>query len=311
MASVNYRGVLPAIITPFNEAEEIHFDDLTNYGRWLKSISGVTGIVANGHAGEGTALSAAEREQVLRVLKEDLGEGLPIIAGVVGDGTRVIVEDALLAAAAGADTLLVFPAPSWLRFGYQAGAVQERHRAIYEATGLPMIMFQFPEVTKATYTLDLLLELAAMEGIEALKDGARDLIRWDTETPVLRQERPDLAILTCQDEFLMHTMWESDGALVGYAALIPELMVELLEAARAHQYDRAKEVYDRMLPITKAVYHRESHIESTQAMKMGLVHRGLLSSPTVRAPLMPLGSDVYESVAAALDAAGVKAITSV
>jgi 4-hydroxy-tetrahydrodipicolinate synthase len=311
MAAVDYRGVLPATITPFDERREVHWDDLRRYGHWLKSIPGIAGLVANGHAGEGTALSDDEREQVLRVLKEELGEGLPVIAGVVGDGTRIVVDDARRAAAAGADALLVFPAPSWLRFGYQAGAVQERHRAIYEATGLPMIMFQFPETTKATYTLDLLLELAAMEGVEALKDGARDMVRWDTEVPVLRRERPELAILTCQDEFLMHTMWESDGALVGYAALIPELMVELLEAARSHNYDRAKEVYDRMLPITKAVYHRESHIESTQAMKLGLVHREILSTATVRPPLMPLGSDAGHSVAAALDSAGVKAIASV
>lgn len=311
MTTVDYRGVLPAIVTPFDDAGEVHWEDLRNYGRWLKSISGVTGLVANGHAGEGTALSATEREEVLHALKDDLGDDMPVIAGVVGDGTRVIVDDARRAAAAGADALLVFPAPSWLRFGYQAGAVQERHRTIHEATGLPMIMFQFPQVTKATYTLDLLLELAAMDGIVAFKDGARDMIRWDTETPVIRRERPDLAILTCQDEFLLHTMWESDGALVGYAALIPELMVELLTAARAHDYDAAKGVYDRMLPITRAVYHRESHIESTEAMKIGLVHRGILSSSTVRPPLMPLGAEVRDSVAAALESAGVEAMASV
>jgi len=93
---------------------------------------------------------------------------------------------------------------------------------------------------------------------------------------------PDTAILTCQDEFLLHTMWESDGALVGYAALIPELMVELLEKAKSHDYDAAKECYDRMAPITRAVYHRSSHIESTAAMKIGLVQRGIIAHDVVR-----------------------------
>jgi 4-hydroxy-tetrahydrodipicolinate synthase len=112
-------------------------------------------------------------------------------------------------------------------------------------------------------------------------------------------------MLTCQDEFLLHTMWESDGALVGYAALIPELMVEMLEKAKAHDYDAAKEVYDRMAPITRAVYHRESHMESTMAMKMGLVQRGHLKNSVVRSPLLPLEEAAGPGIRAALVSAGV------
>jgi 4-hydroxy-tetrahydrodipicolinate synthase len=112
-------------------------------------------------------------------------------------------------------------------------------------------------------------------------------------------------MLTCQDEFLLHTMWESDGALVGYAALIPELMVELLEKAKAHDYDAAKEAYDRMAPITRAVYHRESHMESTMAMKMGLVQRGHLKNAVVRSPLLPLEESAGPGIRAALTSAGV------
>jgi 4-hydroxy-tetrahydrodipicolinate synthase len=124
---------------------------------------------------------------------------------------------------------------------------------------------------------------------------------------VIREQFPDTAILTCQDEFLLHTMWESDGALVGYAALIPELMVELLATAKAHDYDEAKAVYDRMAPLTSAVYHRTSHIESTAAMKLGLVHRGVIANATVRPPLMPLEDAAAGEIAAALEAAGVGA----
>jgi dihydrodipicolinate synthase/N-acetylneuraminate lyase len=96
-----------------------------------------------------------------------------------------------------------------------------------------------------------------------------------------------------------------DGALVGYAALIPELMVELLEKAKAHDYDATKEVYDRMMPITRAVYHRESHMESTMAMKLGLVERGLLKNAVVRSPLMPLEANASSGIREALQVAGV------
>jgi 4-hydroxy-tetrahydrodipicolinate synthase len=301
------QGVLPAIVTPFNDEGVIDEASLDNYCRWLVTIPGITALVVNGHAGEGSLLTADERFRVLEMVRASVGSSVKVIASVTGDGSRVMAEEASMAAKAGADSLLVFPAQSWLRFGFQEGAPRERYEAVYQASGLPMILFQFPVETRAAYSLETLLELCALEGVVAIKDGGRNMIRWDTDVPVIRHAFPDTAILTCQDEFLLHTMWESDGALVGYAALIPELMVELLEKAKAHDYDGAKEVYDRMAPLTSAVYHRSSHIESTAAMKIGLVQRGVIATATVRPPLMPLESAAEAQVAQALASAGVRA----
>jgi 4-hydroxy-tetrahydrodipicolinate synthase len=308
MAGIKFQGVLPATITPFTPEGELDRSGLQSYVDWMKSIPGVTGLVVNGHAGEGSSLTREERAEVIRLTKQVVGDGLPVIAGVGGDGSRVVAAEAADAAAAGADALLVFPASSWLRFGYQEGAPQERYRAVRAASGLPLILFNFPDETRATYKLDTILALLEIDGVVAIKDGTRNMIRWDTELPVIRQRFPGVPVLTCQDEFLLHTMWEADGALVGYGALVPELMVELLAAARRHDYDAAKAVYDRMAPLTKVVYHRASHIESTAAMKMGLVKRGLIPSDTVRPPLMPLDPMVAEEVAAALKAAGIETV---
>ena len=303
-----FRGVLPATITPFTTDGELDREALRSYTEWMKSIPGVTGLVVNGHAGEGTSLTVAERLECIQLTKDVVGSDMPVIAGVGGDGSRVVAEEAAASAEAGADALLVFPAPSWLRFGYQEGAPHERYRAIHAASGLPMILFQFPDVTKASYPLEIVLELLKIEGVVAIKDGTRNMIRWDSELPVIRSRFPEVPVMTCQDEFLLHTMWESDGALVGYAALVPELMVELLAKAKAHDYAAAKECYDRMAALTKVVYHRASHIESTPAMKLGLVRRGLLPNATVRAPLMPLDDLAEQEIADALKAAGIETV---
>jgi 4-hydroxy-tetrahydrodipicolinate synthase len=305
MSSGYLHGVLPAIVTPFQPDGEIDWESLDSYCRWLASVPGVTGLVANGHAGEGTLLTAEERFRVLEAVKSAVGDTVKVIASVTGDGSRVMADEAAAAAKAGSDATLVFPSQSWLRFGYQAGAPRERYETVYAASDLPMILFQFPVETRASYDLHTLLDLCSLDGVVAIKDGGRNMIRWDTDVPVIRQAFPDVALLTCQDEFLLHTMWESDGALVGYAALIPELMVELLEKAKSHDYDAAKSVYDRMAPLTSAVYHRASHIESTAAMKLGLVKRGLIAHAVVRPPLMPLEAGAQAEIAHALEEAGV------
>jgi 4-hydroxy-tetrahydrodipicolinate synthase len=129
--------------------------------------------------------------------------------------------------------------------------------------------------------------------------------RWDTEIPVLRREFPDLQILTCHDEWLLPTMFDVDGLLVGYGGLTPELLVQYLAAAKARDYNGARAIHDRLLPVTKAVYHRGSHMEGTCALKLGLVARGKLDHATVRSPLMPLAPSAEGEIRAALEEAGV------
>ena len=84
-----------------------------------------------------------------------------------------------------------------------------RYKAVYEVSGLPLILFQYPDATKATYDLETQLEIAALPGVFAMKNGVRNMKRWDTEIPVIRKERPNLQILTCHDEYLLHTMFVS------------------------------------------------------------------------------------------------------
>lgn len=55
----------------------------------------------------------------------------------------------------------------WLRFGYQTGAPQARYKAVYEASGLPLILFQYPAETKATYDLQTQLDILDQPGVFA------------------------------------------------------------------------------------------------------------------------------------------------
>ncbi|MEK5768596.1 dihydrodipicolinate synthase family protein, partial [Acinetobacter schindleri] len=87
--------------------------------------------------------------------------------------------------------------------------------------------------------------------------------RWDVEIPIIRRERPDLQVLTCHDEYLLHTMFDVDGALVGYGNIAPELLIEMIKAGKAKDYAKARAIHDQLLPVTRNVYHRGSHMEGT------------------------------------------------
>ena len=245
-----------------------------------------------------------EQASVIKSFKESVDGRIPIIAGITLEGTAVACTEAKRAVAAGASAGLLYPSHGWLRFGYQQGAPQDRYRQVFEESGLPLILFQYPDVTKATYNLDTLLEISAQPGVFAMKNGVRNMRRWDVEIPIIRRERPDLQILTCHDEYLLHTMFDVDGALVGYGGLAPEPLIELIKAGKAKDYTKAREIHDQLMPVTRSVYHRGSHMEGTVALKWGLVARGILEHATVRPPLLPLCEGADKEIADALRSAG-------
>ncbi len=302
---IDFDGVLPACVTPFRPSGEVDHEALGRHAKWLAGVDGVTAIVCSAHAGEGLSLTPRERLEVVTTLVAVVGDRLPIIAGVGGEGSMVAALEAKAAADAGASAILLYPTHIWLRMGYQHGAPEDRYRMVADACGIPLVLFVYPDATAATYQLDTILKIGAMPEVVAMKTGVRNMARWDTEIPVIRRELPDLKILTCHDEYLLHTMWESDGALVGYGAVVPELMVELLRHAKVHDYAAAKKTYDRITPLTKALYHRVPHVEATAALKVALAYRGVIPNESVRSPLMSIQASGIDQIHEALRHAGV------
>jgi len=304
MEALDLRGLVPAAVTPFTRDGEVDHSAIQRLGSWLGGFKGVKGLVVLGHAGEGTFLTPDEQTAVIESFVKSVDGKIPVIAGITTEGTKVAALEAKRAVKAGAEAGLVYPSHGWLRFGYQKGAPQDRYRAIYQECGLPLILFQYPDNTKATYNLQTQLEISALPGVFAMKNGVRNMRRWDTEIPVVRRERPNLQILTCHDEYLLHTMFDVDGALVGYGGLAPEPLIELIAAGKAQDYVKARAIHDRLLPVTRSVYHRGSHMEGSVALKHGLVARGILEHATVRSPLLPLEPGADVEIAEALRSAG-------
>ncbi len=303
--NIDLRGLNPAPVTPFTRDGAVDYAAIKRLGSWLGSIDGVKSLTVLGHAGEGTFLERDEQTKVIEAFVESVKGEIPIIAGITLEGAGVAAEEAKRAVKAGASAGLLYPSHGWLRFGYQKGAPQDKYRQVYETSGLPLILFQYPDVTKCTYNLETLLDIAAQPGVFAMKNGVRNMTRWDTEIPVIRRERPNLQVLSCHDEHLLHTMFDVDGLLVGYGNIAPELLIEMIKAGKAQDYKTARAIHDRLLPVTKAVYHRGSHMEGTVALKHALVARGILEHATVRSPLLPLAPGADVEIANAMRSAGI------
>ena len=85
-------GVIPAALLPFHEDLSI---DAASYRAHLRDLGGVRGISAittNAHASEVASCDPAEQDAVLALTMEEVGDRIPVVAGVYSDGTLQAVR---------------------------------------------------------------------------------------------------------------------------------------------------------------------------------------------------------------------------
>jgi 4-hydroxy-tetrahydrodipicolinate synthase len=310
----SWSGVFPATLVPFLDDGTYALDEegLRAYGRQFLNVRGVKGIVPNGHTGEIQALFPQERKRVVEVLADELGDQLPVISGISAEASLEAIHHAQEAQEAGAKGILLMPPHLWLRFGRESETAIRFVQDVASNIDIGVIIHQYPAWTKNSYSTEELVELAKIPNVVAVKDGTRDIARYERNVRALRQSAPEVAILTCHDEYLLPTLVQGiDGALVGFAGFVPELICELVEAALSDDLARARELTDKVYILKQAVYRMgEPSADAHQRMKAAMYMRGLISTPVVRPPLSPLTPSVYAALEHELNRVGLLATTS-
>ena len=281
----NYRGIIPAIACPFTADHHIDEPALRRLADWLAGHQGVVAVMTNGHTGEVFSLQPHERAEVTRIVADELRGRLPVISSIVCEGIEDARVHARLAREAGAAGLDVMPPHHWLRFGYRPDHVRHYFDAIAE-TGLDLIAHVYPAWTRASYSTAVMADLARHPAVQAFKVGQRDMNKYAADIAAVRAADPAKAILTCHDEYLLASMVQGvDGALVGFATFIPQLIIDLWAAVKAGDLARAMQIQAVITPLKDAVYGGgEPTGEAHARMKAGMWLAGVIDSPAVRPP---------------------------
>jgi 4-hydroxy-tetrahydrodipicolinate synthase len=304
----SWSGVFPAILVPFRDDGRFSLDEdgLRAYARTFVGIPGISGLVTNGHTGEVHALFPHERRRVVEVLVDELGDELPVISGVTAEATLEAIHHAQEAQRAGAKGILLMPPHLWLRFGRESETAIRFVEEVAASIDIGVVVHQYPAWTKVSYTTEELVELARIPNVVAVKDGTREIARYERNVRALRASAPGVAILTCHDEYLLPTLIQGiDGALVGFAGFVPELIRDLVAAALADRLSEARALADRVYVLKQAIYRMgEPSADAHQRMKAAVYLLGRISSPIVRPPMPPLSREVVASLARDLEQVG-------
>lgn len=294
-------GVLPATITPFREDHAIDAGTLEGLVRSLLDVRGVTGIVVNGVAGEVGSLSAEEQGEVVGIAAKAVAGRVPVVSGLTAETPRGAAQLTELAARKGASGVLVQAPAVFGRGIAQAPEVALGYFREVAAVGVPIIVFQHQIQTGRSYPLPLLLKILELDWVVAVKETVWDAERYESDVRAIRKHRPETRILCANDTILLACLAVGghDGMLVGFATMVPELIVELYEAVERGDLKAAQATNDRLAPITELVYATPP-INYYSRMKAAMALMGRLPNAVVRPPLAPSPEAEVQKIRAAL-----------
>ena len=291
----NFKTIFPAVSVPLNEDYSINEEEFRVYLRWIKSFydQGIQGIVVNGHTGEITGLRRAERKRVIEIANDE--------------NTIESIEMAAEAKAAGADAILLMPPHMWLRFGMNPNAPFEYVKEVAEGADIDIVIHLYPATSKAFYPVETLIKMCKeIDHVKCIKMGTRVTSIYEHDVRLLRQECPDISLITCHDETLCVSWFPGmDGALIGFAGCVPELICPAWEVFRnpdKHTLKEAQDWSNRIYYISQAIYGGgQPSGEAHARLKEALYQRGVFSNAVMRKPVLPLNDEEKAWVALGLE----------
>ena len=285
-----FGRMLTAMATAFTDDGAVDLDGTAAIAAYLVE-HGHDGVVVSGTTGESPTTSVRETGDILRAVKDAVGDRASVVAGVGTNATAHSIELAQQAEKLGADALLLVT-PYYNRPG-QAGVLHHFEQVV-GATGVPVILYDVPgrtgtQISLATY------EQIKGDSVVAVKDAVGDFARGVE----LRQ----LGYAVYSGDDIANLGWLAHGAsgvisVVGHAAgrQLRSMIEDFLDGNTA----AALKSYTALLPATRAMMGVPNYGATTAKAALQLL--GVLDNRNVRGPLVPLTDDEVAALRAGLEA---------
>ena len=243
---LSLHGVVPPTVTAFDDDGALDAETTAAHARFVVD-RGVHGVFPLGTNGEFALLGPEERDEVVRAVVDEVGEEVPVIAGVGEPATRRTVERAQAAERAGADGVVVVT-PYY--YPLDGAAAVEHYRTVCAAVDCPVYVYHIPSKTGNELSLETLEEIAAIDNLAGLKDSSKD-VPWLGQAVAAHD---DLTFLAGSDSLLKPGLdLGCTGMVSAVANAFPELVVDLYDAYDAGDEAEARRLQSRVFAVRSAL----------------------------------------------------------
>ena len=279
-----YRGAYTALITPFNTDESIDEDALRDLVEF-QIAEGISGLVPVGTTGESPTVTHRENVEVVRIVVEQAGGRVPVIAGTGSNSTMEAIEMTRQAKEIGASaSLQVAP--------YYNKPSQEgfyRHfSTIADEIDLPHVVYNIPGRTGKNIENDTMLRLAEHPNIVAVKEASGSMPQV---MDLIARKPSDFAVLSGDDNLTLPILALGGVGVISVASnLIPARMRKLVDSFLAGDLEAARAEHYALLPFFKGLFLDTNPIPIKYAVS--LAGR---TQEVYRLPLCPMSSSDKQS----------------
>lgn len=268
------KGVYPAMATPLTPEETIDIPSLKRLAHYLMD-GGVHGIVALGSTGEFPAMTEFMRQQVIETTLAEVQGKVPVLIGCGEPGTQRTIQQVKTVSQSKADGVLV-AVPYY--FNMDQAAVIRHYQMVAEASELPVVIYNFPQMTKTTFTADTVAKLAEHPNIIGIKDSSGDFFGMQRFIDVTASA--DFAVMS-GNPALGLSAYElgAKGGIYAGCSLFPQQCAAVYNAFIAGDKEKAMELQKKasLIPMMGGFG------PNAAVVKFGLNKLGICG-PTVAAP---------------------------
>ena len=273
------HGIFPPITTPFSSDGALALDRLReNISRYNRTR--LAGYVVVGSTGESVFLDRDEVERVWATAREAAAPEKILIAGTGVESTAETIARTNRAAALGYQAALV-KTPHYFKPQMTPRVELEHFRRVADAARIPVLIYSVPQFTGLAVEADVVARLAEHPNIIGIKESSGNVQRV---AEIIQATPPTFQTLVGSATTLYPSLvLGAVGGILAIACALPELCVELYEASRAGDSERARALQHRLLPPTiKCVAEL-----GIPGLKYAMDRLGYYGGPP-RPPLLPL-----------------------
>ncbi len=220
---------MPAIITPFDDQQELDLDAHRHNLSFLGEL-GYEGFVLGGSTGEGPLLENGERRRLASASRESLGDEAYLLCGINAETNRAAKGQIAEAAEGGADAALVLTPTTLSR--NRTNFVSAFYQEVADESPLPVFLYSVPGVTAYSLPLEAVWELAQHPNVLGMKDSSGDAIRIQR---ILTGLPDNFALYNGSAQSVTLTVAAGTyGVILAAANYVPQLSLEVVAAALEH-----------------------------------------------------------------------------
>lgn len=284
-----FSGVGVALVTPFDEQGRVDEASLRKLVDYVTN-GGIDYLVALGTTSEAATMTAEEKEFVCRVIAEQNNGRLPIVVGVGGNNTSLVVKELSTLPYLEYGDAILSVTPYYNKPSQQGLYVH--FKEIAEHSPLPVILYNVPGRTgvnmAATTTLRLTREY---ENIIAIKEASGNL---EQATAIIKDMPENFLLLSGDDGITLPLLAiGASGVISVVANVLPAEFSAMVHLALDEEFAEARMTHLRLAEICKALFEEGN----PAGVKAALEAKGVIACGKLRAPLAPVSDNLYARLA--------------